>query len=347
MREMLVPCLIGTVAVVFMFQANTLIYLGKTFATSNIPVLAAAQYIFFKTPDFLRQTLPIGMALASSLAISRLTRESELTAMRAAGMPIRRIIYPVGLFGLIVGGLNFWITEGVQPTSEKKANELGQKIYISGNAADYRQNVTLKLKRGTAFFGSVDTDQGRRRIRDAVVYDQPRPGKVTLSFAEEGYFDNGILVFPNTEMYQLERGKLVGYICKKMTIDETQSLNDLFVMEQPSGQSLSELKGLIVSKRNLGQDVSAIQMEYYSRFAIPASCIVFAIAGPVFAVRVGRHGGFVGVFLSCVMVMIYYNMYVVSTLILGRNGWVSPMVAAWLPNAIFLAFGIIGLRRTE
>lgn len=67
-RELIVPFLIGTVAVVLMFQANTLIYMMKTYSVSNVPPLALAQIILYKTPDFLRMTLPVGMALASSLS---------------------------------------------------------------------------------------------------------------------------------------------------------------------------------------------------------------------------------------------------------------------------------------
>ncbi|HMS55753.1 MAG TPA: LptF/LptG family permease, partial [Fimbriimonadaceae bacterium] len=71
-KELMVPFLIGTVAVVLMFQANFLIYILKTFSLGNIPPLALAQIILLKTPSFLNLTLPVGMALAASLAMSRL-----------------------------------------------------------------------------------------------------------------------------------------------------------------------------------------------------------------------------------------------------------------------------------
>lgn len=108
---MLPPFLIGTVFVVLMFQGNILIALYKNLNLSMVPIKGILQFVLFKTPEFLTLTLPIGAGLASSLALSRIVRESELTAMRAAGTPIRRILFPVLVMGLIVSILNWFCAE--------------------------------------------------------------------------------------------------------------------------------------------------------------------------------------------------------------------------------------------
>ena len=53
------------------------------------------------------------------------------------------------------------------------------------------------------------------------------------------------------------------------------------------------------------------------------------------------------VILLLLMVLLYYNVFVISTEIFGRNGWLSPLAAAWLPNLIFIIFAVLGLRRLE
>lgn len=348
-RELIVPCLIGTVAVVLMFQANALIYFMKTFAVSNIPPLALLQLILYKTPDFLRQTLPIGMALASSLAISRITRESELTAMRSAGMPIRRILLPVGLFGLMIGLLNYWITEKVLPVAETKFNEVSRQAYLLGMSAEYKSNVTLQLQsNSTAYFASVQRIQNDKLlIRDALLFEQTKTGEVSMYFAKEGIYDRGILTFANGDLWKFKEGKLESWESKEITIDERISLADMFTTAQSTDKTMEELRVAMEDGRKMGRDITTLEIDYHSRFAVPAACLVFAITGPVFAVMLGRNGGFVGVFLSMLMVMLYYNGWVISTQILGRNAWISPVLSAWLPNALFLAFGILGLRRLE
>ena len=101
LREMFVPFLIGTIAVVLMFQINELIALYKNFNLNAVPMTAVLQVILFKTPAYLNMTLPVGVSLASSLAISRLTRESELTAIRSAGVSILRVVRPVMIAGVV------------------------------------------------------------------------------------------------------------------------------------------------------------------------------------------------------------------------------------------------------
>ncbi len=343
------PCLIGTVAVVLMFQANALIFFMKTYAISNIPPMALAQLILFKTPDFIRQTLPIGMALASSLAISRITRESELTAMRSAGMPIRRIMWPIGLFGFMIGALNFYITERVYPVAEKKFAEVSQKANILGTSAEYKSNVTLKLNDDRIAYIKVVQRISRDRLllTDAILFEPGKVGQVKMYFANEGIYDKGVITFQNARGWMFEGEKVEYFIPKKMTIDQKVSLSDVFAVQAPSDKTFEELKVAINDGRKLGRDVTSIEIDYHSRFSVPTSCLVFALAGPVFAVMMGRNSGFMGVFLSVILVMVYYNMYIISTQILGRNGMISPFLAAWLPNFIFLAFGILGLRRLE
>lgn len=344
----MVPFLIGTLAVVLMFQANLLIYLMKTYSVSNIPPLALAQIIWFKTPDFLRQTLPVGMALASSLAISRLARESELTAMRSGGASIRRILWPVGFFGLLVAIGNFYLSEKLYPIAEKRFAEVSQQAFILGTSPEYKANVLIKLRNSVAYFASVRRIQGDRLlIQDALLYEQRRSGEIIFYVAPSGTYDRGVISFDDAEMYMFSAERVDYYPAKKMVIDEKVSLAEMFVPPQSADKTVFELRKAIEEGKRTGLDVLFLEVDYHSRFAVPVACLVFALAGPVFAVWFGRSGGFVGVLLSIMLVMVYYNMYVVSTQILGRNGWVSPVMAAWLPNMFFLAFGLIGLRRLE
>jgi lipopolysaccharide export system permease protein len=67
----------------------------------------------------------------------------------------------------------------------------------------------------------------------------------------------------------------------------------------------------------------------------------------MFAVWMSRAGPFVGVLFSLAMVLAYYNAFVISTEIFGRNGWLPPIAAAWLPNVIFFLLGLWAIRRAE
>jgi lipopolysaccharide export system permease protein len=130
-------------------------------------------------------------------------------------------------------------------------------------------------------------------------------------------------------------------------IHEKININDIYQQTTPDEESLSQMRQTIALAKKQHQETAPLEVSYYERFSVPAACYVFAIVGPVFAIWVGRGGGFAGVLLSILMVLLYYNVYVISTEILGRLSWVSPIVAAWLPNVLFIVAAMIGLRRLE
>ena len=93
--------------------------------------------------------------------------------------------------------------------------------------------------------------------------------------------------------------------------------------------------------------MTADEITYHTRFSIPAACLIFSIIAPIFAIIYARSGSFVGVLLSTILVLLYYNAHVISTEIFGKSHWLSPWLAAWLPNIIFASIGIIAARRLE
>jgi LPS export ABC transporter permease LptG len=347
-KELVIPFVIGTVAVVLMFQANLLIFLFKSFSLSAIPPLAIGKLIFYKTPFFLNMTLPVGIALATSLALSRLTRETELTAMRAAGTSILRVLYPVSLFGLVVGVGNYFLAEKVMPPAEKEATRLNMQLMILGAAPEFKSDVFIHLGNYSANFGTVSRGPGGSLgLNDIILIERPKPYEETVYTAKEGTYVNGVWTiknaliryFANDDLYQLKPQNLV--------INQRINVNDLYTSAQPTEMTVEQLREAIRTGKEQRSDTTSLEVSYHTRFSVPAACYVFAIVGPVFAIWLGRSGGFVGVLLSILMVLLYYNVFVISTEILGRNRWVTPVLAAWLPNILFIAFGVLGIRRLE
>lgn len=348
-RELIVPFLIGTLAVVLMFQANLLIYLFKTFSLSSVPPAAILKLLLYKTPYFLNMTLPVGIALATSLALSRLTRESELTAIRSAGASILRVLWPVSLFGLAVGVGNYMLAEVVMPRSEQEATKLNTQLMILATAPDVKQNVMLHLGGYIAKFGTVSrAANGSLQVSDVLfIEDTGRQSEEVVYQAKEGTYKDGIWEFRNAILRSFKNNDLWQFQPKDLIINEKIQLNDIFAQQEPTEMTASQLRQSIERGRQEHIDTTSMEVSYHERFSVPAACYVFAVVGPIFAIWLGRSGGFVGVLLSILLVLVYYNVFIISTEIFGRNGWLSPWLSAWLPNVLFLGLAILSLRRLE
>ncbi|CAN5576217.1 hypothetical protein BH11ARM2_BH11ARM2_17310 [soil metagenome] len=349
-REMIVPFLIGTVVVVMMFQINTYMWLAKTFNLDNVPTSAVFQYIFYRTPEFMKMTLAVGTAMGSSLAMTRIARESELTAMRAAGIRILRVVFPVAVFGLFVAFLNFWLVEKVVPPSTKKANVIARNAAILGaDSNSFRDNAMFRLGKYTM------TAREMRRVGDKVYFsdlmllERPKPAQVAITTAKEGIFDGvGIWTIKDGYYFLIEGPDLkVFRPNEKFVVNERIIIDSLFGGTMPEEQTLDELLASVASKKKLNSDTRREEIEIQSRYSIPVACLIFSVISPVFAIAFSKNGGFVGVLVAFVTVLLYYNAFVTSTQILGKIQQVPPWVAAWTPNMVFLALGVVMLRRLE
>lgn len=350
MREMVVPFVAGSLVIAMLFAANQLIYILKTFSLQNVPTAAIIQLILYKMPYWLNMTLPAGISLAASLAVARLARESELTAIRTCGVRVMRILAPVAIFGLIVAAGNYYLVEKVMPMTEKKFNKLQVDVGVAAASPAYTSNVWISLRQFWATFGSVNrTSEDTLEIRDIVLGQRPSGDTVQFMSAPKGTYRNGIWTFhdvqgftytPKTDGFDPIRAKV-------MTIPQTIFIPDVFNADLPELKTSQELIAAIRAGKQAGRDMVREEIHLQERISIPAACVVFAVVAPIFAIVFARSGSFLGLLLSFFLVLLYYNAFVISTEIFGGKHWVSPWLAAWLPNLVFLALGILGARRLE
>lgn len=351
-RELFVPFLIGTLAVVLMFQANYLIYIYKSFSVASVPPIAILKLLLFETPGWLNLTLPVGTSLGASLAISRLTRESELTAMRSSGASILRVLRPVMVFGLAVALANFIIAERVMPPSKKASRDLFAQVALLVTAPEFKSNVTLNLSNKVAIIGTVSRGSNNQiQLASILLYERPQQDQVVITTAETGVYQDGIWRIEKPRVWMIQDKNLIAVQSFKegedLVINEPVSIEQMFSPPEPDELSIEELSKAIREQRKQGYDTRPQEILLHTRFSVPAACLIFALVAPVFAVYFARTGAFFGVLLSFIVVILYYNFFIICTQILGPNGFAPPVVAAWLPNIVFAVVGLFALRRLE
>ena len=348
LKEMLTPMLVGTVVIALLFMANEFISIFKNFEVSRLPFTAVMQMVLYRMPYWLSLTLPSGTAIGVALAVSRLARESEITAMRAAGVPIRRVLLPVLVVGIVVAVANFLIVEKLIPPSSKAYKNVTNQASVIGSAPAFKSNVMLQLGRYTAQFDSVQRQMdGSIFLQGITIFERPKVGEAVLTVAENGIYRDGEWDIPNAYSYQVKGTDLVAGYAEHMKINETVRVGDLFVPPTPEEETAEALRAAIKSSKANKLDTTNLEVALHVKYSLPASCIVFALASAAFAVSMMRSGPFVGLIVSMGLVMLFYNVHIVSTEIAGRYGWVPPLVAAWLPDTLYVVVALVLLWRAE
>lgn len=351
--ELLLPFIIGTFAVVLMFVANTLMRFSQDIFGKEINYAAVGQLILFSIPGTLKLTLPMATTLAAALGMSRLSRESEVTAMRAAGISVRRILLPILLFGGLVSLLSFFLAESVVPRSEVKFNDTLRRIFSSGEGIGVRSNVLLKFDNGRYYVNIANVAPGEKgaiAMSDIDVFYKPKIGEIWHYHADDGYYADGVMTLLQPKIRQLEGEQTISFKVKdKLQITQRISTETFFGQPPAKEQTAVELRATIEELRSRGLVDSAEQYEteYHNRFSIPLACIVFALFAPIIAFHYAKGGAFVGVLLSIIIVFLYYNVWILTSQVLASAGILSPLLGAWTPNLLFATAALIALWRSE
>jgi lipopolysaccharide export system permease protein len=348
LKELFVPMLVGTLVIALLFMANEFIAIFKNFEVTRLPFSAVMQMVFFRMPYWLSLTLPAGTAIGVALAVSRLARESEITAMRAAGVPIRRIFVPVTVVGLLVGVANFFIVEELIPPAAQKYKSVTNQASVIGSAPAFKSNVMLQLDRYNALFGNIQRQKGGTvLLQDIVIFERPKAGETALYIAPQGTYKDGVWDIPGAFCYFMEGTDLLVGETTHLKINEVVRVGDLFVQPTPEETTAKELRVAIERGRANKVDTTNLEVAYHVKYSLPASCIVFALAAAAFAVTMMRSGPFVGLIVSMGLVMLFYNVHIVSTEIVGRQGWLPPLASAWLPDVLYALVAVVLIWRAE
>jgi lipopolysaccharide export system permease protein len=113
--------------------------------------------------------------------------------------------------------------------------------------------------------------------------------------------------------------------------------------EMTGGELMAQIRMLTsTGAKNIAR---SYQVDYHFRFALPLACLIFGLVSAPVSFRFSRGGTFVGVLVSIVIGFLYWNVMILSK-VLGANGVLPPVIAAWMQNIIFGAVAAYLVWRT-
>lgn len=349
LSELVVPFLIGTLAVVMMLIGNMLFFYAEVFFAKGVPILAVLQMIVYHVPYLLVLTLPVATALSISLAVNRLARDSEIVVLRNAGASLWRIFLPLLLAGVFVSLVNLWLEEVVVPRAEGEFRRIRDRIVFMQSAPLLRSNVVFRLREYAFYIGMVERVEGNRaHLRDVQVWEMPVSGYARTILAPRALYDDGVwrLYDAQVHIYGHDGFAIDAHVKGEITINLRVALEDVLSTPLPEETRASELRRQAQELERAGIPAVRLWVAYHFKYSIPFACAVFALCSAPLALTFARAGSFVGVLLAIILVFLFWNTLLLARL-LGNQGLLPPAVAAWAPNVLFTVGGLFILWRLE
>lgn len=346
MSEMVLPFLGGVGVFAVILVGNLIFFLINPLAQRIITLSDLWKLILYRFPSFLTFSIPPAMLFGSSLAVARLGREGETTAMRMAGLPLRKIFLPFLLAGLLATGLSFFLNEELVPKGNRKAQRILQMVWFGQATPVPMERVFFQSDKYTFYIDRVEKLGNEVRLYNILVMEMKGEHFPNLYTASRGVCERDSKVWKLYDgiLHQLDEK---GYVRQEVKFDNAElslerPFQDIWLSHKtPEEMSAKELRKEIKTWRRSGvRNVDVMLMEYYCKFAIPFACLILALISPPFAQRFAKKGGIMGGFLIALLLFfIYYNAYLLFRM-LGVNHILPPFLAAWAPNIVFGAFGI-------
>ncbi len=356
--EMVLPFVGGILLIVVMLVGNTLFPLIEQIVRNGIPVMVVAKLIAFNIPILVPLTLPPGVALASAWAVNRLARDSEITAIRMAGVPLRRLFLPIFLVGLLASVASFLVGDYVVPAAEREFQKTqGQMFaYSLQGSPTVAANKVFTFQDYAFHIGEIRKDPGgnaeKLQLFKLTIFENPPDTGAfpTLMTAQSADYDRDVWTLRDAHITTFGRDGFVSTeaSAKTVTLNLQVPLASLAqsAIDTPEELTMAQLGAQMQALARTGQDNTVIAFNYYAKLGLPFICLAFALCAPPLALRFARAGAYMGIFLSIIMVWVAWNTLLL-TKILGVAGKMPPSLAAWSPALLFAGLGIYFLWRAE
>ncbi|MBI9020075.1 MAG: LptF/LptG family permease [Verrucomicrobia bacterium] len=341
LKSMLAPLIYCLLGFTLIFVINDLFDNFSDFLASGIKPLEILYYYSLILPPVTVLILPACLLLAMLYSLSRLTRYSEITAMRAGGISIYRIVVPFIGIGLIATLTAGFINEAIAPDAAFRAEQF-LEYQRQDRIEDiyYASNIALKTGDHVWMVHKFDT-------RDHSMYNvelsrpDPAGGEMKIQAEKALWLDGRWWFMDLTVQRYNENGDLAG--APEMILQkEMRELNETpetFMSEIKDPQYLSsrEMLSFLRSKKDISDSARArLKVDLHSRIATPLVCLVVTLIGIPVGAHTGRKGAFAGIMLAMTLFFVFYILQLIFQG-MGKQEWVPAWIGGWLPTILFAA----------
>jgi len=349
-HNLLKPMLYLTMAFTLLFIIADLMDNADDFFETGTSFLDMAYYYTLRLPSMVIMIVPVCLLLSVLYSLSSLTRHSEITAMRASGISIYRIIRPYMLMGIICLAITAIVNEYTGP---KFAYRADQFVETQKHAEDevYSERIAFNnpIANHIWYIKQFDTRSYTMQGIELIQRRADGTDRSKYNVSKARWMDGRWWFEDGTVQEYDELGNLAGTAEAFQTL-EMRRLPErpedfMGEIKDPAYQSSMELWKYIQTHRHLFSRETLVKYEvdFHHRLSMPVVCIIIIMIGIPVGAHSGRKGAFAGIMLALAMFFGFYATQFTMEY-LAKQMIILPWVGPW---GAVIAFFIIGAIMTH
>lgn len=208
-RQFVPPLLFAFSAMTSIMLLNQVARRFGALVGKGLPWSVIGEVFMLCLPFIIAMTLPMAVLIGVLYTFSHLAADSEITAMRASGVSVFRLVRPMALTGILITTLNFWFTDQILPDSNARLRNLLINIQRKKPTLELREQVINEIPPSGLFLRASRIDATSGRLRSVTIYDMS-----TTDARRVVYADSGIMGFTPSGVdlqLQLYDGSIHGF----------------------------------------------------------------------------------------------------------------------------------------
>mgnify|MGYP001593814933 FL=1 len=304
-------------------------------------------YFLLKVPAISFQIAPLAILMATLLTFGLLARGHEVTAMRSCGISLLWITSPFIVFAVGVSLVLLIFSSTVIPLAANKSEEIRTlRIEKKPPAAavklsqpwtrvgtDSLMHVTT-VSVGGELLGAVRLFQFNRDFQLAGMTDA----------AEARYSDSTWTLFQGQHRQFSPDGTVSTTLFDSRPIALTLIPDDFTTWLGGDSELMTfhDIRAYSRRRPQQGTQAARLKTDYYSRIAFPFVTVIMVLVGIALSLRrSGSRGGSMamGIGQALAVGFCFWTTHSIA-IALGRGGALTPLIAAWMGNMVFMSFGL-------
>ena len=319
----------------------------STFLDNRVSFSFVAQYYLTQVPQILVILLPVSLLLALLFCLGRMSRTNEIVSMLTAGVSIPRLLLPLFGMGLLTAAISGALNYSLAPHAEQARKTYFEPVRQDGREPGVNGQIFRNRTEDRTWFIQRFRPE-RNEFITVQVLQQDRDGNIV-----KNYLATAAAYHPDESAWELRGVKVVTYdAAGNITDDEkAESMMITHWSETPfrlastnmraEFLSLPELRDYLRYNSDFPQSLLApfsTHLQY--RIALPWTCIVVVLIAAPLAIGFSR-GGVLSSVAAAIGLVFSMNFLTHFFLALGEGDRIAPWAAAWTPNFLFAALGLL------
>ncbi len=187
LREHLGPFIAALAVLTGLMLLNQLARRFGELVSKGLPWYVIGEVFALSLPFIIAMTMPMAVLVAVLYAFSRLTGDNEITAFKAGGVSLLRLLLPILVAGSVLAAGMVFFNDRILPESNHALRQLLTDIGRKRPTFELRERVVNEVATDKLFLQAARIDRMRSVLEDLVIFDMGRSTTYRTIYADSGH----------------------------------------------------------------------------------------------------------------------------------------------------------------